>query len=236
MRDTSGGARERVVFWDFDGTLAKRPHLWSGALRDALLRVDPSSGITPEQLRPGLIDGFPWHTPEVTTGPLTPAEWWARIRPMFVAAFTRTGVDRAVAERAADLAPTEFYRVDAWEVVDGAETALTLTQDAGYRNVILSNHAPELAGLVDGLGLSTWIDLTITSASVGAEKPHPAIFERALRAAHAGPDTWMVGDNPVADVEGARRAGIRAILADGSYCDSVGVTVLEAARLIVGAP
>lgn len=42
----------------------------------------------------------------------------------------------------------------------------------------------------------------------------------------------MVGDNPVADVQGARAAGIRAILADGAYADSVGVTVLEAARLI----
>lgn len=36
-----------------------------------------------------------------------------------------------------------------------------------------------------------------------------------------------------ADVAGARRAGVRAILADGFYGDSVGMTVLEAAQEIV---
>jgi len=50
----------------------------------------------------------------------------------------------------------------------------------------------------------------------------------------AAGDVWMIGDNPVADVQGARNAGIRAIFADGAYPDSNGMTVLEASHYIVG--
>jgi putative hydrolase of the HAD superfamily len=110
--------------------------------------------------------------------------------------------------------------------------ALQTTRAVGYENVILSNHGPELPRLVETLGLSRWIALTISSAAVGAEKPHRRIFEYALSATEAGPYTWMIGDNPDADVSGARQAGIRAILADGTYEDSVGVTVLQAPQQI----
>lgn len=141
-------------------------------------------------------------------------------------------VPRDIAADAADRVAAEFYRVDAWELIPGAADALQITRAVGYENVILSNHGPELPHLVEALGLSRWIALTISSAAVGAEKPHPRIFQYALAATQAGSDTWMVGDNPVADVSGAREAGIRAILADGIYEDSEGVTVLHAAQEI----
>jgi len=48
------------------------------------------------------------------------------------------------------------------------------------------------------------------------------------------PRRVVVGDDPVADVQGARAAGLRAIHADGAYADPVGVSVLLAAHAIVG--
>ncbi|WP_440334236.1 HAD-IA family hydrolase [Microbacterium sp.] len=89
--------------------------------------------------------------------------------------------------------------------------------------------------MVESLGLAGLIEETLTSAAIGAEKPNPAIFEFAMTAAGVTPtdDVWMIGDNPVADVEGARNVGIRALLADGPYPDSEGMTVLEAARHVV---
>lgn len=223
----------RVVFWDFDGTLALRPHLWAGALRDALLLIEPASPVTTDQFRAGLSRGFPWHTPEVIVEARSPDQWWSALRPTLVSAYEAAGIPKPIAEGAASRVRTEFYRAEAWELIDGATDALGLTKGAGYQNVILSNHGPELPELVDALGLARWVTLTITSAAVGAEKPHPRIFEFARSASDAGPDTWMVGDNPVADIAGARRAGLRAILADGAYPDSAGVTVLAAARQIV---
>jgi len=222
------------VFWDFDGTLARRGDLWAGALLEALTVVDSESGVTLGRLRQGLSSGFPWHTPERVVEAPTPDEWWQSLRPTLLSAYLAAGVPSPVATSAADRVRAAFYRRDAWELIDGAIDALATTRSAGYRNVILSNHGPELPQLVEELGLAELVDLTITSAAVGAEKPNPLIFEFALATVgvHAHDDVWMVGDNPVADVEGAERVGIRAILADGAYPDSTGRTVLAAARSI----
>jgi putative hydrolase of the HAD superfamily len=228
----------RVVFWDFDGTLARRDGLWSGALLDAWRQVQPSTMVTADLLRPYLRSGFPWHAPDVVRAPLSPEQWWASLRPVIMGAYVRAGLDTDHAASATACVPAEFYRTDAWTVIQGATEALRVTSDAGYRNVILSNHPPELPALVDALGLGLLVDRTITSAAVGAEKPHRAIFEYAMTKTRVTVDdhVWMVGDNPISDVKGARDAGIRAILADGDYPDSTRATVLAAAHTIAASP
>ena len=65
---------------------------------------------------------------------------------------------------------------------------------------------------------------TITdSGLVGHEKPHPAIFEVALRELSVAPEEILyVGDMYSVDYVGAARAGMQAILFDvpGAYRDS----------------
>jgi FMN phosphatase YigB (HAD superfamily) len=57
------------------------------------------------------------------------------------------------------------------------------------------------------------VDGTASSAVVGAAKPAPAVFQDALRLAGVGPDEAVhVGDSLEGDVDGARAAGLRAIL------------------------
>jgi putative hydrolase of the HAD superfamily len=53
----------------------------------------------------------------------------------------------------------------------------------------------------------------LSAADVGVLKPHPRIFETAMRCLGVGPEeTLFVGDNPVADIGGAQRAGMRGVL------------------------
>jgi FMN phosphatase YigB (HAD superfamily) len=53
----------------------------------------------------------------------------------------------------------------------------------------------------------------ISAADVGYLKPHPAIFDGALRCLGTSPsETVFVGDNPIADIAGAQGAGLQAIL------------------------
>jgi putative hydrolase of the HAD superfamily len=53
---------------------------------------------------------------------------------------------------------------------------------------------------------------SISAADVGASKPAPAMFEAAMRHAAAGPDASIhVGDDPLLDVEAARRLGMRTV-------------------------
>jgi putative hydrolase of the HAD superfamily len=53
----------RYLLWDFDGTIANRKNMWSGALYDALIDIGVSCDR--EDIRPHLRSGFPWHEPNV---------------------------------------------------------------------------------------------------------------------------------------------------------------------------
>ncbi|NIR60956.1 MAG: HAD family hydrolase [Gammaproteobacteria bacterium] len=63
---------------------------------------------------------------------------------------------------------------------------------------------------VDRTPLAGHFHLALTAAEVGAAKPAPDIFQAALRYAAVDPGRALhVGDDPVLDVEAARRVGMR---------------------------
>lgn len=56
-------------------------------------------------------------------------------------------------------------------------------------------------------GLDHYFDYIITSEEAGFDKPHPAPFQIALEKMQPkGNCIWMVGDNPVNDIQGGREA------------------------------
>ena len=114
-----------------------------------------------------------------------------------------------------------------------AVRSLKGTSRAGFTNVILSNHAPELPELVHALGFASLVERTITSASLGVEKPNPVIFQTALRLTRGTPDSWMIGDNPTTDIEGAQAIGMRAVLVHRSITDAPPLTLMDAAAQVI---
>ncbi len=201
-----------TILWDFDGTLARRPGLWSGALLEVLDAHAPGHGITREELRSGLRDGFPWHEHQFGHEHLnTPEAWWVEVKQTLARALDGVGIDEGRARALAERLPGHYLDPSRWVVVDDARGALALSAGAGWQNVILSNHTPELATLVDDLGLRTHVSHILTSARHGFEKPHPQAFEIALAASGHPAEVWMVGDNPIADIAGAARAGIPGV-------------------------
>jgi putative hydrolase of the HAD superfamily len=205
---------ERLALWDFDGTLAYRPGMWSGCVIEVLDEHDPTHAITVEMVRTGLRQGFPWHSPEEQHPHPGDAErWWEPVESLIAHTLIQAGVQP---ELCAELARTVRLRFTdpaiAWKLFDDSLGALATMAESGWTNAILSNHVPELAALVTGLGLDTHVDRIFTSALLGYDKPHPEIFRHALRAYGEPEDVWMIGDNPVADVAGAEAVGMRAIL------------------------
>ena len=78
-----------------------------------------------------------------------------------------------------------------------------------------------LAALTNGnadyrrLGLDRYFAFGYCAADVGAGKPHPAMFERALARANVAPTQAVhVGDHPVNDVQGATAVGMATIQVD----------------------
>jgi FMN phosphatase YigB (HAD superfamily) len=83
--------------------------------------------------------------------------------------------------------------------------------------VCVSNWDCSLPDVLARCGIGDALDGVVVSATAGARKPDPAIFERALELAGCDPaDALHVGDTPAEDLEGARAAGVRALLIDRS--------------------
>lgn len=62
------------------------------------------------------------------------------------------------------------------------------------------------------LGLEHAFDAVVVSGEEGVRKPDEEIFRRALaRCGVAAHEALFVGDHPVADIEGAHRAGLHAV-------------------------
>ncbi|MGZ4250276.1 MAG: HAD-IA family hydrolase, partial [Solirubrobacteraceae bacterium] len=94
-----------------------------------------------------------------------------------------------------------------------ARPALAAARAAGRRIVVVSNWDVSLDEALHRLGLAPMLDGVVTSAAVGARKPSPEIFERALALAGvAAHEATHVGDSVDEDIAGARAAGIEAVL------------------------
>jgi putative hydrolase of the HAD superfamily len=211
-------AVQKTILWDFDGTLAHRPGMWRGCLMEILDEHEPGHTVMSEDLRPFLRNGFPWHRHETPHPELSSAEaWWGTVEPLLARAYAGVGFEAGRARQLARHARERYIDpTRGWALFEDAAPALRRLTDSGWRHVIVSNHTPELETLVSGLGLTRHVDLVLTSASTGFEKPHPEAFESAREAAGCPSTLWMVGDNVAADVLGAESVGIPAILVRSS--------------------
>jgi putative hydrolase of the HAD superfamily len=82
----------------------------------------------------------------------------------------------------------------------------------GLRLGVCSNWDWDLDRHLADAGIAGLLDARVSSAWVGCRKPHRRIFEVALAELGTTPgETMFVGDNWVADVEGATAAGMRAV-------------------------
>lgn len=121
-----------------------------------------------------------------------------------------------------DLPETFFREVDeafrhrsAFFVFPDVIPALDAMQGAGLRLAVVSNWGWAAPELLQTLELARHFEVLSISARVGYQKPHPAIFEHALDLLGVEATAVVhVGDDPTADVDGARRSGIAPVLID----------------------
>jgi putative hydrolase of the HAD superfamily len=96
-----------------------------------------------------------------------------------------------------------------------ASPALAGLREQGLKLIVVSNWDVSLETVLERCGLARLLDDVVSSAAAGVPKPDPAIFEVALELAGCEPgEALHVGDTLEEDIEGARAAGIRALLID----------------------
>jgi len=121
-----------------------------------------------------------------------------------------------------------FARPGTYRVFDDVEPTLEALRARGVRLAVVSNWSDLLPGLLEGLGLARFLDAVAVSALEGTTKPDPRLFERALaRLGVPARAALHVGDHPVRDVQGARAAGVPALLLDRSGATPAGPDVLH---------
>jgi HAD superfamily hydrolase (TIGR01509 family) len=121
-----------------------------------------------------------------------------------------------------------------WHPVAGAIELLQAVRAAGHTIVIITNNGVAEQELkLERCGLGACIDAMLTSEEAGCCKPDRAIFEQALaRAGGRASDAVMLGDAWVADVEGARGAGIAPVWLNRTGRPSPDPTVAELSSLL----
>lgn len=103
--------------------------------------------------------------------------------------------------------------------MQGAKPLLQQLKAQQYRLAVISNggHATRLK-IIEGLGFHHYFDEIFSSESVGIAKPKAEIFQHACDHLGVAPkQSLYVGDHPVNDYQGARQAGLKALLLTGFH-------------------
>ena len=108
----------------------------------------------------------------------------------------------------------EYLDPSCWSFFDEVPKCLETLKSKGYRLGVISNWDCSLEGVLRGLGWYDSFDVVVASADVGCRKPHPEIYELALRRMGVeARKAFHVGDTLEAD-GAAKDVGILPIMVD----------------------
>jgi putative hydrolase of the HAD superfamily len=136
------------------------------------------------------------------------------------------------------------HKPNLWLPYESAETLRKLRTD-GWRLAILTNGLPAVqAAKIDALAIAPLVDSVVyAEAVVRGGKPDPAAFQAVLERLDLPADRCaFVGDDPIADINGARQAELRTMrvarpgvsVAVGEDADLVINSITDVPRLAGG--
>jgi putative hydrolase of the HAD superfamily len=109
-----------------------------------------------------------------------------------------------------EVAYSHFAEPGVWELYPEVAEILGILRSR-FDLAVISNFDARLRMIFEHLAVSQFFSHVFLSSELGADKPDPEIFRRALRLSGVRPnETLHVGDDPVRDWEAARSAGLAA--------------------------
>ncbi|SDT77612.1 HAD family hydrolase [Actinoplanes derwentensis] len=182
MRD-----RAQALLIDLDGVLRR----WDPA---PMIAVELEYGLKPASL---LETSMSWDIYQpAMSGEITDAEWM-----------------KLVADRLPLEAPAATAAVAAWQEyrgeVDPDALALVRAARAGGRTVAIATNATDrLRADLDTLGLTSEVDLVLSSWELKVHKPAPEFFQQACLAVRTVPKRVLFVDDDDRVIRGARASGL----------------------------
>jgi putative hydrolase of the HAD superfamily len=107
-----------------------------------------------------------------------------------------------------EIAYEHFAEAGVWELYPEVPGVLEKLQPR-FQLVVVSNFDGRLRFILEHLGISKYFAHVFVSSEVGADKPDPEIYRRALKLMKLHPNEVLhVGDDPERDWEAASAAGL----------------------------
>jgi len=190
-----------AVLFDFNGVVTSSPFALIGTLGEKI-------GMAPEAVLEFMMGPYhedtdhAWH--RVERGEITIVEYGADLYARAEAA----GLDLDFSSLRDLMGRLEIHEV----IVHRIRTL----RNEGYRTAVVTNNVREISKQWRELvPVEELFDVIVDSSEVGMRKPNPAIYLHALvELGDIAPDRAVFLDDAPGNVDGARRAGLHAILVD----------------------
>jgi putative hydrolase of the HAD superfamily len=176
--------------------------------------------VQAEALNEAFLQAFAAFPPPVFPGatseeiPYCEFEWWHRVAEF---TFRQVGAFEQFANFTEffDELYQHFATAEPWFIYPDVLPALEQWRRIGIQLGIVSNFDSRLNYVLDALKLTEFFTSITISTQIGVAKPDPKIFTAALEKHYCdAKDAWHIGDSFRQDYEGARAAGLRAILVE----------------------
>ncbi len=184
----------RAVLFDFAGVLTSSP--WAALAAAGGGDLELIIGTYEEDT------DHPWH--QVERGEMTILDWMTAVKELGEA----QGVE-------VDFSPLRALLGD-MTVHDPIVDHVRAPREQGYKLGLVTNNVREGSSMWRSLvPVDELFDIVVDSSEVGMRKPNPAIYHHALDALGGiPPEEAVFLDDTPGNVEGAKRAGLHAILVD----------------------
>ena len=133
--------------------------------------------------------------------------WWRELVNQVIA---RVAPETKELDRDAffEVAYSHFAEAGVWELYPDVIEALEALRPR-FELAVVSNFDGRLRMILEQLGVSQFFSHIFLSSELGADKPDPLIYRRAVKLSRRAPDEVLhVGDDPVRDWQGAEAAGL----------------------------
>ena len=207
-----------TILFDLDGTLRQNSPSFNDAMLSFALQLGLANGSEHRRQAHRWLHYHWAQSPELVSDLETyedyGEEFWTNHARLYLLAYG------CQAEQASHLA-AELTRcmVEEYEPEDGladkVPSILGSLKEAGFRLAVVSNRRNPFDEQLETLGINSYFEYTLAAGSINTFKPDPKVFLHALNELGIEPGQGIyVGDNYFADVLGAQRARMQAILID----------------------
>ena len=207
----------KVLLWDFDGTLVYPNKSFNTALHTAL--CEHGYDTDADSVRELMLKSYSWHNPDDIYPDKKCGMWWDTLYKKLEPFYKENNVAESDYGKINQRFKEILTSPDNYSLYDDTVAVLEKSIEKGYTLYVMSSNYPELPQVIEALGIAKYFKDFFVSSLIGYDKPRREIFEHALKAAGYPDICYMIGDNPIADMKGAKACGIKTVFVHKSGCD-----------------